>query len=309
MMSTEVTFRDMTDMPHDLPQTENVVFPSQPAQQAIVGPLASQVSKDELKKNMEKFCSHPHRASRRAGSQASMVWLKGEIDGIIASLPQGRRALFTTQFIKISGYEAESLIVNMKGSSDENVIIGAHSDDVGHPQAGADDNASGTVTILEAFRIIAKSNFNPKRSTQFHFYTAEESGLIGSAQIARSYKSSGKRVYAMLQHDMVGYHRPGAALEAYVVNVQTNGPLTTFLRTVIREYGKGITKFQDYNRGYGSDHISWNSQGYASSCWKEYYFSPQYHSAQDKPQFINYDLLQEFTRVAIGFAIELSLAA
>ena len=128
--------------------------------------------------------------------------------------------------------------------------------------------------------------------------------MIGSNQIAQDFKSKGRKVYAVLQHDMVGYNEPGKPLESYVVTIGTNTPLTNFLKKLIKEYS-GIP-YKDFFRSYGSDHLSWNRAGYAASCWKEFYYSPEYHKPTDKPSTINYDLVKEFTKVAIGFAIELS---
>jgi len=137
------------------------------------------------------------------------------------------------------------------------------------------------------------------------FYSAEEQGLIGSRFIAQEYKRTNKRVYAVLNHDMVGYNRPGSPLQGYLIIPQTNALLTAFLRKVVTEYS-GIPLL-DYRTSYGSDHASWNAQGYAASGWKEFYWSPQYHASTDKPIHINLDLVKEFTKIGVGFLVELSL--
>jgi len=70
-------------------------------------------------------------------------------------------------------------------------IIGAHQDSANYlfpllPAPGADDDCSGTVSILEAFRILAESGYTPKNGpVEFHWYAAEEGGLLGSQAIAR----------------------------------------------------------------------------------------------------------------------------
>lgn len=38
---------------------------------------------------------------------------------------------------------------------------------------GADDDGSGTVTILESYRALISSNFRPVRPVEFHWYSAE----------------------------------------------------------------------------------------------------------------------------------------
>ena len=65
---------------------------------------------------------------------------------------------------------------------DELVIIGAHRDAWG---AGAVDNVSGTVSVLEAARTIAelvRAGRRPKRTIVFATWDAEEWGLIGSTE-------------------------------------------------------------------------------------------------------------------------------
>jgi N-acetylated-alpha-linked acidic dipeptidase len=65
---------------------------------------------------------------------------------------------------------------------DEIVMIGAHRDAWG---PGAGDNVSGTVSILEAARMIAeqaKAGKRPKRTIVFATWDAEEWGLIGSTE-------------------------------------------------------------------------------------------------------------------------------
>lgn len=65
---------------------------------------------------------------------------------------------------------------------DEMVIIGAHRDAWG---AGAVDNVSGTVSVLEAARVLAEQarrGTRPKRTIVFATWDAEEWGLIGSSE-------------------------------------------------------------------------------------------------------------------------------
>src|SRR3954451_20801779 len=63
----------------------------------------------------------------------------------------------------------------------------------------ADDDGSGTVTILEAFRVLVAGKFKPVRPVEFHWYSAEKSGLLGSQAIALEYEKEGKDVVGMLQ--------------------------------------------------------------------------------------------------------------
>ena len=98
------------------------------------------------------------------------------------------------------------------------VMLGAHYDHLGfggenslepnsnEPHNGADDNASGTAALLEAARLIAARRAELSRDVVFVAFTGEESGLLGSAELARKPLPgmAPAGLVAMLNMDMVG---------------------------------------------------------------------------------------------------------
>ena len=104
----------------------------------------------------------------------------------------------------------------------EYVMIGAHYDHLGYNDGslnpkggnpgrihnGADDNGSGTVTLLELAAWLAEQRKkNPalfKRGIIFCWWTGEELGLLGSAQYAKTPLIPFKQVVAYVNLDMVG---------------------------------------------------------------------------------------------------------
>jgi leucyl aminopeptidase len=74
---------------------------------------------------------------------------------------------------------------------------------------GADDDGSGTTTIIEAYRLLIKSGYVPASPLEFHFYSAEEAGLLGSQKIAAAYKKAGAAIKGAFQVDMTGYVKAG----------------------------------------------------------------------------------------------------
>jgi hypothetical protein len=66
----------------------------------------------------------------------------------------------------------------------EAVVIGAHLDHLGRRGDyifnGSDDNASGSVGVMEIAEAFAKNPIKPKRSIVFALWTGEENGLYGS---------------------------------------------------------------------------------------------------------------------------------
>ena len=69
---------------------------------------------------------------------------------------------------------------------------------------GADDDGTGSVNLLEGFRVLLAAGFKPTNPVEFHWYAGEESGLLGSQAIATAYKSAGKQVKAFMELDMSG---------------------------------------------------------------------------------------------------------
>ena len=94
----------------------------------------------------------------------------------------------------------------------EYLVVGAHFDHVGirTPVAGdsiyngADDNGSGTASVLELAEAFADLDTPPARSILFVFFSGEERGLLGSRYYAGSQEAPIGDVMAMINLDMVG---------------------------------------------------------------------------------------------------------
>jgi Zn-dependent M28 family amino/carboxypeptidase len=115
--------------------------------------------------------------------------------------------------------EVKNVIAVLEGegpNKDETIIIGAHYDHVGRGGAGslargsteihngADDNASGSVTLVEVARQLVQRGQKLPRRVVFMAFTAEERGLLGSAHYVRSPIFPLEKTVAMLNMDMVG---------------------------------------------------------------------------------------------------------
>jgi hypothetical protein len=104
----------------------------------------------------------------------------------------------------------------------EAVVLGAHYDHVGlggrlsvAPERtgeihnGADDNASGTSSIMEIARAAAEQRARFPRTLVFIAFAGEERGLLGSAYYAANPSVPLQSTVAMLNLDMVGRSRGG----------------------------------------------------------------------------------------------------
>ena len=96
----------------------------------------------------------------------------------------------------------------------EYVAVGAHYDHLGTaatPDAagdaiynGADDDGSGTVSVLSMAEAFATSKVRPKRSILFVWHTGEEEGLWGSRYFTEHPTVPIDRIVAQLNIDMIG---------------------------------------------------------------------------------------------------------
>jgi len=126
---------------------------------------------------------------------------------------------------------AYNLIGYLEGSDpvlkNEFIILGAHYDHIGVGKEingdsianGANDNASGTVGVLELAKHFSKINDN-KRSLLFVLFSGEEMGLRGSKQLAEKLNSEGLNLYAMVNFEMIGVPMQDKNYLAYVTGFE-----------------------------------------------------------------------------------------
>lgn len=105
----------------------------------------------------------------------------------------------------------------------ETLLIGAHYDHIGIVPIkegdgianGANDNASGSATVLELARYFGQAE-RPKRSLIFAFFSAEERGLLGSKHLAEKLANEGIEISGMLNFEMTGVPMQGKDYLVYL---------------------------------------------------------------------------------------------
>ena len=149
--------------------------------------------------------------------------------------------------IEISEFEhtwaQNSIIARFNPSSAKagpTVILSAHQDSTNTwpflPAPGADDDGSGTTTMVEAFSALAKANFTPSTPVEFHFYSAEEGGLLGSQAVAKDYEDRGVKVKGMLHMDMTAWVKKGTKEVVGLMEDNTDGKLNDFIESLVDKY-------------------------------------------------------------------------
>lgn len=125
---------------------------------------------------------------------------------------------------KIIGYNVVGYLEgNDPELKKEFVILGGHYDHIGTAKEvdgdkianGANDDASGTVAVMQWAKYFAKAKTN-KRSILFTLYDAEEIGLKGSEHLAKRLKNEKLNLYTMINFEMIGVSRAKGLVPSYI---------------------------------------------------------------------------------------------
>lgn len=279
---------------------------------AKVEAMVSMVKEYDIRSTIQKLASFNNRYYKSQTGIDSQAWLKSQWEILSAN-----RSDVTVEYFKHSSFPQPSLIMTIEGASkaDEIVIVGGHADSIsgyfGREKArapGADDNASGIASITEAIRVLMETGHKPQRTIKFMAYAAEEVGLLGSKDIANSFKNDGKKVVGVMQLDMTNH--PGTADKDIVFMTDfTNKDQTEFMGRLIDTYVQvpwGYSKC-----GYGcSDHASWHNAGYPASMPFESTMEDINGKIHSKHDTIDQsgghaEHAEKFAKLAVSFIVEL----
>ena len=165
---------------------------------------------------------------------------------------------------------------------------------------GADDDGSGTVTLLEIAERFAKDKPNTKRSVLFVWHVGEEKGLWGSQYVTDHPPVSRDSIVAQLNMDMVGRGAAGDLFEGGPNYLQLVGGrrVSTELGDIVEELNKKqATPFKfDYqydanghpeNIYCRSDHFNYARYG-IPIVFATTGLHGDYHQVTDEPEYIDY---------------------
>lgn len=177
--------------------------------------------------------------------------------------------------------------------ADETVIIGAHYDHLGYGERGslargvkaihygADDNASGTVAVLELARRFAERQQRQGRRLVFILFSGEEQGLLGSRHYCNHPIFPLEKTVVMVNFDMVGRLRDD---KLTVYGTGTAKGFDKLIEELGKKHGFQINKVAT---GFGpSDHAAF----YGRKIPVFHFFTgthAQYHRPSDTVDTIN----------------------
>ena len=219
---------------------------------------------------------------------------------------------------------SENVLAFIEGSEkpEEIIVISAHLDHVGVNNGeiynGADDDGSGTVALLEiaeAFKMAADAGKGPKRSILFLHVTGEEKGLLGSKYYTQNPTFPLANTVCNLNIDMIGRIDARHKEDPNYVYLIGSDKLSTELHTLSENINKKYMninldyKYNDENDPnrfyYRSDHYNFAKNNVPII----FYFNGthvDYHQPTDTPDKINYELLENRTKLVFHTAWEIA---
>lgn len=219
---------------------------------------------------------------------------------------------------------SENVLGYVEGSDlkDELIVVTAHYDHIGKQgefiNNGADDDGSGTVTVLEvaeAFVEAKEAGNGPRRSILFMTVSGEEKGLFGSKYYTEYPIFPLEKTIANLNIDMVGRIDPYHAEDSNYVYIIGSDRLSAELHQVNEEANQTYTQLNldyrynaedDPNRFYyRSDHYNFAKNNIPVV----FYFNgthADYHRPSDTIEKISFPLLQKRAQLVFHTAWKLA---
>ena len=181
----------------------------------------------------------------------------------------------------------------------EYILVGAHYDHIGtikpengdYIANGANDNASGTTTVMEIARYFGTRKTN-KRSLIFVLFSAEEKGLLGSEHLAKRMKAENLNLYTMLNFEMTGVPMRERDYLVYLTGYDKSN-----LAEVSNKYAKEklvgfLRTAKDYNLFQRSDNYPFYNEFNTPShtfCSFDFTNFAYYHRVADEVKFMDFD--------------------
>ncbi|GAB6167036.1 hypothetical protein JCM19992_30360 [Thermostilla marina] len=240
-------------------------------------------------------------------------------DWIAARLTElGLTPAGTEGYFQPFGNDYRNVLAYLPGSDsqvgEEIIVVSAHYDHIGYGTKkntrdgpgkihnGADDNASGTSTVLELAEALMQLPSPPRRSYLFALWDAEEKGLLGSKHWVENPTLPLERVKLNVNVDMVGRLRDA---KLYMYGTRTAAGLRSLAARANRDNALELLFSWRYRRD--SDHYSFCRHG-TPALLVHTGLHDDYHSATDDPDKINAAGMELIGRMLFDVLIELDAA-
>jgi len=247
-----------------------------------------------------------------------------EISGLFASVRSGNNLVikelsdtYVRLDVETDTYTAMSrnVIAVVEGSDpvlkNEYVVISGHHDgrgiDDGEIIAGADDNGTATVALMEIGQALLAER--PKRSVILAWVTGEEQGMNGSHYFINNSPVPVEKITACLDMDMLGRNNTDSLF--LVASDLLSSELDESINKVNNKYGINFGfdyRYSDISHPqrvyFRSDHYPFLRFG-IPSVWFFCGFTNDYHTYRDVPEYIDYVKFLKATKLVYLTAFDI----
>jgi len=293
---------------------------------------ANTITAEDLKTHLYKFAADDMegRMTGTSGQKKAATYLASFYKDQNISGPNGGDQYYQeipAEYFKRMTEPAgsENVVAFIKGSEkpDEIIVLSSHydhvgTDDDGNVYNGADDDGSGTVSMLEmaeAFQQAVKDGNGPKRSILFLHVTGEEIGLYGSKYYTENPIFPLENTVCNLNTDMIGRIDPDKKDSPNYVYLIGSDKLSQELHDLSEDINKEYInleldyKYNDENDPnrfyYRSDHYNFAKNNIPII----FYFNgthEDYHKPTDTPDKIEYELMAKRAQLIFQTAWEVA---
>ncbi len=210
----------------------------------------------------------------------------------------------------------------------ETVLITAHHDHLGVQNGrvypGANDNASGTVAVMELARLFAAQDARPKRSLCFIVFGSEEQLMLGSFYYTAHPLRPLSATRAVLNLDMIGRDEAHIPQSEGVLRIPADtsnslnlvgGAYSADLVAAVERANRpiGLTLDAKFDRDhtlnalFRCDHLPFLVAG-VPALWLFGGFHPGYHEPSDTIEKLNFPKMEKVIQLAFNAALDIANA-
>lgn len=243
------------------------------------------------------------RNDNQPGNPLAGTWLQQRAGGLLGSL---FTQPFNTTGLNVFAYKWGVTHPGRK------VIICGHYDAMpGGPVAApaADDDGSGTVSVLEAMRVLLPYAF--ENTICFAFWDKEELGLLGSHYFAGVAAASDDTIVGVVNMDVIAFDSNGDRhMKVHTKPIANSLAIKDTALMVNTTYGIDLPITVQNPGATYSDHASFWQEGYGAILVIEDFENdgnPHYHTSTDLLQYMDLEYWADLTKLSIGTAACLAI--
>jgi len=272
--------------------------------------LVDSISMDNIDKTIRHLAAFFTRNSYAKESVEASNWLKDQATALgcedATSYPF-RNGFSPNIYCMVHG--------KTKGDTEEIIVIGAHYDDrstvVTSPTQrapGADDNGSGSASVMEILRAVKQSGIAFQKSFMFVWFSGEEQGLFGSAALAADLVDRANiTLSAMINLDMIGWIPDHTQRIVYFDRDRVTVGLRDLGRDLVTVYLPHLQS--SLAVGCCSDGNSFYNLGVPTASMFEYSSlrNPHYHRSTDEPDTLSMQHVTDTAQAAAALFATLAV--